>query len=105
LDSSRLYPTYEAMAEAESKREDRMDFVLIVTPNSSHYPIARSFMEKGFHIVCDKPLTTSSRDAAELGRLATEKDLLFCVTYAYTGYPVVKQMRAMVSAGELGRIH
>jgi len=104
LDSSRLYPTYEAMAEAENKREDRMDFVLIVTPNSSHYPIARSFMEKGFHIVCDKPLTTSSRDAAELGRLATEKDLLFCVTYAYTGYPVVKQMRAMVSAGELGRI-
>lgn len=104
LDKSRLYADYEEMAEAESKRDNRLDFVLIVTPNSSHYLIARCFMERGFHIVCDKPLTTSSRDAVELGRLAQENNLLFCVTYAYTGYPVVKQMRAMVAAGELGRI-
>lgn len=104
LDKSRLYKTYEDMLKAEGKREDKLDFIVIVTPNNTHYPIAKFAIECGIHVVCDKPLTTTSRDAEALGRLAKEKNNLFCVTYAYTGYPIIKHMREMVKNGELGEI-
>jgi predicted dehydrogenase len=101
----RMYASYEEMIAAEARRKtDRLDFILIVTPNDTHYAIARLALEKGFHVVCDKPLTTSSRDAQKLAALAARKDRLFCVTYAYRGYPVVFQMREMIAAGELGDI-
>lgn len=104
LDAERLYPDYEVMFESEKKRGDKIDFVVIATPNNTHFAIAKLAIECGFHIVCDKPLTTNSRDAEELAGLAAEKDLLFCVTYAYTGYPIVKQMKDMTGAGDLGTI-
>ncbi len=104
LDKERLYRTSEDMLKAEAKRKDKIDFVIIVTPNNTHYPIAKLALENGTHIVCDKPLTTNSRDAEELGRLAAKKDLFFCVTYAYTGYPIVKHMRDMIANGEMGNI-
>jgi predicted dehydrogenase len=104
LDKSRLYKTYEDMFKAEGKRGDKIDFVIIVTPNNTHYPIAKLAIENGIHVVCDKPLTTTSRDAEELSRLAAKKDLFFCVTYAYAGYPMVKHMREMIRFGELGEI-
>lgn len=104
LDESRLYRMPEDMLVREAAREDTVDFVVIATPNDSHYSIARTALENGIHVVCDKPLTTSSRDAEELARLAAEKNLLFCVTYAYAAYPMVKHMRAMVANGELGEI-
>ena len=104
LDKSRLYKTYEDMFKAEGKRGDKIDFVIIVTPNNTHYPIAKLAIENGIHVVCDKPLTTTSRDAEELSRLAAKKDLFFCVTYAYAGYPMVKHMREMIRHGELGEI-
>ncbi len=104
LDEDRLYRTFEEMMTAEGKRSDRIDFVVIVTPNSTHFAIAKLALENGIHVVCDKPLTTSSADAEELARLAAEKDLLFCVTYAYTGYPIVKHLREMIASGELGDI-
>ncbi len=105
LAKDRLYETYRTMLAAESRRTaDRLDFVVIVTPNDSHVPIARLALESGFHVVCDKPLATSSREAEELARLAASQDKLFCVTYAYSGYPMVKHMRDMVAAGELGPI-
>ncbi|MDH7512069.1 MAG: Gfo/Idh/MocA family oxidoreductase [Clostridiales bacterium] len=103
-DKSRLYKSFEEMFTAEARREDRIDFVIIVTPNNTHYPIARMAIENGIHVVCDKPLTTTSRDAEELVRLAREKGILFGVTYAYTGYPLVKHMRQMVRNGDLGEI-
>lgn len=104
LSEDRLYPSFEEMMDAEGRREDTIDFVVIVTPNNSHFAISKLAMENGIHVVCDKPLTTASSDAEALERLSAEKDLLFCVTYTYTGYPVVKHLREMVSKGDLGDI-
>jgi predicted dehydrogenase len=104
INKDRLYPTYEEMMEAEGKRDDTIDFVVIVTPNNTHYPIAKMALENGIHVVCDKPLTIHSSEAEELKRLAQEKGLFFGVTYTYTGYPVVKHMREMIAKGDLGEI-
>jgi predicted dehydrogenase len=104
LDKDRLYKNYGDMIKAEAKRPERIDFIIIVTPNISHYPIAKLALENGIHVVCDKPLATSSRDAQELAKLAAKKDVLFCVTYAYSGFPIIKHMREMIANGELGTI-
>jgi predicted dehydrogenase len=104
LDEDRLYASFEEMMTAEGHRQDKIDFAVIVTPNNSHFAIAKLAMENGIHVVCDKPLTTTSEDAEELARLSAEKDLLFCVTYTYTGYPMVKHLREMIAKGELGDI-
>lgn len=104
MDRGRLYRSYQEMAEAEGTLENKIDFVIIVTPNNSHFPIAKSALQNGIHVVCDKPLTTDSKDAEELERIAADKDLLFCVTYTYTGYPIVKHMREMIAKGDLGSI-
>jgi predicted dehydrogenase len=104
IDKSRLYKTFEEMLRAEAKRDDRIDFVVIATPNSTHFPAARLAVENGIHVVCDKPLTTTLGDAEELGRLAKKNDNFFCVTYAYSGYPIVKHMHDMVKNGKLGEI-
>lgn len=104
LDESRLYASYEEMAEREAAREDGIDFVSIVTPNHLHHRIAKAFLEKGIHVICDKPLTTSLADAEELQKLAKQKGLLFAVTYTYTGYPLVKHARELIKEGKLGEI-
>jgi len=105
LDPSRVYASYAAMAEAEAARtEDRLDFVVICTPNNTHYEIAKAFLEAGFHVVCEKPLCFTSAQAAELAAIARDKGLLTCVTYTYTGFNMVKQARQMVSEGLVGRI-
>lgn len=100
----RLYKDHREMIRAEARRPDAIDFLLIVTPNDTHHPIARMALKNGIHVVCDKPLATSSRKARDLGALARKNDLLFCVTYAYTGYPIVRHMREMIAHGELGKI-
>ncbi len=100
----RLYETFQEMLESETQHKQGLDFVVITTPNDTHFPIAKAALENGIHVVCDKPLATSSRDARELERLAKVKDLLFCVTYAYAGYPMVKHMRDMIANGDLGDI-
>lgn len=104
LDENRLYQDYEEMAEKESAREDGIDFVSIVVPNKFHYPIAKKFLNQGIHVVCDKPLTISLEEAEELESLTRKKDLLFAVTYVYSGYPMVKQARELVRSGKLGEI-
>ena len=100
----RLHSTYEEMALAEGKREDRIDFVVIVTPNITHYPIAKLFLENHINVVCDKPVTVTSAQAGELKALAKQNGLAFCVTYTYTGYPVAKHARQMIQNGDLGKI-
>jgi len=100
----RLYADYNAMAAAESTRADGIDFVVIVTPNSGHYAAAKAFLAHGINVVCDKPLTFEVAEAEELAMLAKQKNLLFCVTYTYTGYPCVKQAREMIRRGEIGDI-
>ena len=92
------------MAAAEAARDDGIDFVVIVTPNASHYPISKAFLEKGINVVCDKPLTTESAQADELARIAKERGLLFAVTYTYSGYPIVKHARELIKAGKIGAV-
>jgi predicted dehydrogenase len=104
LPKDRLYRTFDEMMRAEAKRPDRPDFMIVVTTNNAHYPAAKAALTNGFPVVCDKPLTTSSKDAADLARLARERDLLFCVTYAYSGYPMVAHIRDIIAAGEIGEV-
>lgn len=100
----RAYTSWAEMAKAESKRADRIDAVSIVTPNHLHYPVAKAFLEAGIHVICDKPLTTTVDDAVDLVRLVHRTGLVFGLTHNYTGYPMVRQAREMVAAGELGKI-
>ncbi len=106
LASDRNYPTWEAMLDGERKRApgDRIDLVSIVTPNHVHFPVARAFAEAGFSVVCDKPLVTTSTQAKQLIDTVRTSGVVFGVTYNYSGYPLVKQMREMVRSGELGAI-
>jgi len=104
IPKERLYRTFDDMIRAEAARPDKPDFISIVTPNSAHYPAAKVALEHGFSVVCEKPLATSSREADELACLVRETGLLFCVTYAYSGYPIVKHLRDMIAGGDLGKI-
>ncbi len=102
--SERGYGDFEEMVEAEARRDDRVDVVAICTPNHTHYPIARACLERGFHVICEKPLTTSGEDARALADLAGERRRFVGVTYTYCGYPLIHQAREMVAAGRLGRV-
>lgn len=104
LGSERLYKSYEEMAVQEGGMDDRIDFVVIVTPNYTHYPIAKAFLENNINVVCDKPFTVTSAQAAELKQLAEDNGLSICVTYTYTGYPVAKHARHMIANGDIGEI-
>ena len=104
LAPDRLYHTYEEMAEKEAAREDGIDFVVICTPNNTHFLAAKAFLEQGIHVVCDKPLALSSKEGEELKKLAEKKGLLFCVTYTYVGYPMVHQIRQMIVNGDIGKV-
>lgn len=105
-DTSRVYPDYKTMAEQERLRQgdDRLDFVVIVTPNDTHYEIAKLFLQKGFPLVCDKPLALTVEEAEELEQLAEENGLLFAVTYTYSGYAMIRQAREMIEHGDIGEI-
>ena len=106
LDSSRVYSSYQEMAEQESLLPDgeRIDFVSIVTPNHVHFHVAKVFIEAGFHVVCDKPMTNTVEDAESLCKLVSKHGTVFALTHNYTGYPMVKQARELVRNGELGEI-
>ncbi len=106
LDGNRVYGSYAEMAEREAARAegDRIDFVSIVTPNDSHFDIARTFIEAGFNVVCDKPMTTTLDNAEALVELVGRHDVVFALTHNYTGYPMVKEARERVRSGELGEI-
>jgi predicted dehydrogenase len=100
----RAYGSFTEMAAAEAAREDGIDAVSIVTPNHVHFSAAKAFLKAGIHVICDKPLTTDLADAEALSELVNETGLIFGVTHNYTGYPMVRQAREMVRAGELGEI-
>jgi len=104
LDPARVYEDYAQMARAEAQRPDGIEAVSIVTPNHMHAPVARAFLEAGIHVICDKPVTTTSEDARALQALAAKRGLLFAVTHNYSAYPMVRQARAMVREGLLGPI-
>ena len=100
----RAYASYTEMAAAEAKRPDRIDAVSIVTPNNLHYPMAKVFLEAGFPVICDKPLTTTLEEALDLAQIVRRTGLIFGLTHNYTGYPLVRQARQMVAEGQLGKI-
>ena len=104
VSAERAYGSFEEMAKAEAARKDGIDAVVIVTPNHMHGPAAKAFLNAGIHVICDKPLTTTVQEAEELVKLVQVSGKLFILTHNYTGYPMIRQARAMVASGELGEI-
>jgi predicted dehydrogenase len=104
IPADRAYGSFAEMVAAESKRPDRVDAVSIVTPNHVHFAPAKAFLEAGIHVICDKPLTTTVDDALALREIVKRSGLIFGLTHNYTGYPLVRQAREMIAAGELGKI-
>ncbi len=104
LAEERAYASYEEMAREEAARPDGIEAVSIVTPNHVHAPVARAFLNAGIHVICDKPMTTTVAEARELVDLVERTGKIFCLTHNYTGYPMIRQARAMVAGGELGTI-
>ncbi|SMD38587.1 hypothetical protein SAMN04488029_3819 [Reichenbachiella faecimaris] len=106
LDTDRVYASVEALIKEENKlpKSERMEVVSIVTPNFLHYPMAKSLLEGGFHVICEKPMTMTAAEAEELQELVQQTDRHFCLTHTYTGYPMVRQMKTMIADGEIGEI-
>lgn len=100
----RNYGSFAEMAKAEAARPDGIEAVSIVTPNNVHAPAARAFLEAGIHVICDKPMTTTVAEAKELVDVVERTGKIFVLTHNYTGYPMIRQARAMIAAGELGEI-
>lgn len=104
ITDGRAYGGYQEMVKAESAREDGIDVVSIVTPNHMHHGPAKAFLEAGIHVICDKPLCTSLDEARDLVETAERAQKIFVLTHNYTGYPMVRQMREMIKAGDIGDI-
>jgi predicted dehydrogenase len=106
LNPARVYASYEEMAakEASLPQDQRIDFVSIVTPNASHFAIAKTFLEAGFNVVCDKPMTFDLGQARKLREIVRKSGKVFALTHNYTGYPMVKEARELVRSGKLGKI-
>jgi len=106
LDPSRVYSSYEEMAEKEATlpADERIDFVSIVVRNNLHFSVAKRFLEAGFNVVCDKPMTFNLKEAKQLRQIVKKSGKVFALTHNYTGYPMVKEAREMVNKGKLGRI-
>lgn len=104
LDPARVYSNYQEMAEKESMRPDGIRFVSITTPNNTHYAVAKCFLQHGIHVVCEKPLCFTADEARELADLVHDKDLLFGMTYSYSGYTMVKVMKEMIQSGRIGEV-
>jgi predicted dehydrogenase len=104
LAPDRIYSDFREMAKREAKRNDGIEAVSIVTPNHLHFPVSKAFMEAGIHVICDKPLVHTSREAKALIDLEKKTGLIFALTHNYSGYPMIRQAREMVQAGSLGEI-
>ena len=103
---NRVYVDFDAFIEEEIKKtkDERIEVVSVLTPNFLHFPMAKKLLENGFHVICEKPLTTSYKEALELEALQKKYNAIFAVTYTYTGYPMVRHMKHMISRGEIGEI-
>ncbi len=104
VSADRIYTDYREMAEKEASRPDRIDAVVIATPPRLHYPVARAFLEHGIDVICEKPMTHDAAEARALVELVRRSGRLFCLTHCYTGYPMVRQARAMVRDGAIGKV-
>ncbi len=106
IDKNRTYGTYREMFRKEAKlpEDERMQVVVIVTPNNMHYPIAMAALDGGYHVICDKPMTTTLDEAINLEKKVKQNNRIFCLTHNYTGYPMVKEAKNIIQAGKLGAI-
>ena len=104
VDPDRCYPDYETMFSEEAKLEDGIEVISIVTPNNIHYEIAKAALEAGLHVVCEKPLCFTTKEAVELKKTAEKNKKIIGVTYGYTGAQMVHQARKMIENGDLGEI-
>jgi predicted dehydrogenase len=102
--ADRAYTDYRVMAEREANRDDGIDVVTIATPPQLHLPVAREFLSRGIHVICEKPFTKDLQEARELRKMAIESGRMLCLTHCYTGYPMVRQARALVREGAIGRV-
>ncbi len=102
LGVARAYTSFSDMAARESRRKDGIDAVAIVTPNHMHAPVAMQFLKRGIHVICDKPLTASLPEAKKLAKAAKASGVVFALTHNYTGYPMIRQAKAMIANGDLG---
>jgi predicted dehydrogenase len=106
ISADRCYKSVDALIKAELAlpADKRMEVVAIVTPNALHFPFAKSLLENGFHLVCEKPMTMTVQEALDLEKLVSKNKLTFALTHTYTGYPMVREMRDLISKGVLGTI-
>ena len=104
LDLNRVYPDIDSFINGEISRpaDERIQVVSIVTPNFLHFEHAKKLLDNNFHVICEKPVTLTSAEALELEALVQEKQLVFCLTHTYTGYPMVREMKSRISAGAIG---
>lgn len=100
----RVYSSFEEMAAVEATHPERIDVVAIVTPNDTHYSIAKTFLAAGIHVMCEKPMTTSLDDAMRLAAEVDRSGLIFALNHSYTGYPIIRQMRSIVQDGGIGKV-
>ena len=100
----RAYGGWEDMLEGEKKRDDRVDLVTVATPNSTHFEITKAFLENGFHVLCEKPMTMTVEEGEEIVEIAKKTGNICAVNYGYTGYSLVRHMRAMIARGDIGKV-
>lgn len=104
LAPDRAYGDWQEMLAGETARPDRVDLVTVATPNATHYEISKAFLQAGFNVLCEKPMTVTEDEAEDLVNTARKADKICAVNYGYTGYALVRHMRAMVARGDLGRV-
>lgn len=104
LASDRAYGDWRDMLAGETARDDRVDLVTVATPNATHFEITKAFLQAGFHVLCEKPMTMTVEEGEEIVNLARETGKICAVNYGYSGYSLVRHMRAMVARGDLGQI-
>jgi predicted dehydrogenase len=104
LSAERAYGDWREMLDGERRRDDRVDLVTVATPNATHFEITKAFLEAGFHVLCEKPMTMTVEEGEEIVRLSRSTGRICAVNFGYTGYSLVRHMRAMVGRGDLGKI-
>jgi predicted dehydrogenase len=104
LDPNRSYGSWQEMLAGERDRDDRVDLVTVATPNNSHFEITKAFLSEGFHVLCEKPLTMTVEESLELAHLSETTGTICAVNYGYSGYSLVRHMKAMVSRGDIGKV-
>ncbi len=100
----RAYGSWQDMLEAEKKRDDKVDLVTVATPNATHFEITKAFLENGFHVLCEKPMTMTVEEGEEIVEVAKKTGKICAVNYGYTGYSLVRHMRAMIARGDIGKV-